>query len=360
MTVYAITIAAVLLCLLMASQAKVATKTKTGSTVALAPSAGIWYGIAGAILAMVAGLRWGVGTDFYTYVQLYSRYKTEVLESFRTFDEPGSKLLAWIASKIYDDPAMFFLLASLITVGLTLWCYRKHSIAVAMSFALFIFVGVWHGSFNGVRQFLAAAIILAAHRLAVDRKPLKYALAVLLAASFHLSAVVMLLLYFLPNRKLKGGMIVVILGGAVAALYATDAVLEVIQLVTDDPDLGLNAYAQREVNPLRVAVSAAPMLFYWTRGASTEDDGDWFYRNMAVVHFGFMLAGSASAYITRFGIYPLVFLPLVVPRMVDFPDRRMTSLVRIAAVVLYAVFWYTDVAGSSSLNNFTFVFGRTD
>jgi hypothetical protein len=310
--------------------------------------------LASLILICVAGLRWGVGTDFFGYVRNYDIYKVHFFTDLRNFDEPGLKGLAWLVSKLHDDSSVFIFAASALTLGLALWTLTRYSTAVLMSFLLFIFVGNWHDSFNGVRQYLAAAIIFAGHRFIVDKRPIRYALVVLLASSVHISALAMAMLYFVPRKKLRVAMILPMVGAALAALYASDAVLGLIEVVTEE-EVTLTTYVTTAVNPLRIAVAVAPALLYWTKGARTEADGEWFYRNMAMVHAAVMLAASWSAYLGRFGIYTTVFLPLVLPRLIDFHDRRLTLLARGAALLLYAAFWYVEVSGSSALNDFHFL-----
>lgn len=310
--------------------------------------------LASLILICVAGLRWGVGTDFFGYVRNYDIYKVHFFTDLRHFDEPGLKGLAWLVSHLHDDSAVFMFAASAITLGLILLALTKYSTAAAMSYLLLIFVGTWHGSFNGVRQYLAAAIIFAGHRLIVDRRPVAYALVVALAASVHISALAAAILFFVPRKRLSGAMVLLMMGVAVAALYASDAALALVEVVTDE-QVELTTYVTTRINPLRIAVAVAPILLYWTKGVRTEADGEWFYRNMAVVHAAVVLAASWSAYLTRFSIYTTVFLTLALPRLIDFHDRRLTLLARGAALLLYAAFWYVEVSGSSALNDFHFL-----
>ncbi|MEZ5114070.1 MAG: hypothetical protein R2693_11700 [Nocardioidaceae bacterium] len=98
---------------------------------------------------------------------------------------------------------------------------------------------------------------------------------------------------------------------------------------------------------------------YFTKSQVTEKDGEWFYRNIIIVNAVVLIAASFAFYLGRFGIYTTVFLPLALPRLIDFPDRQVTALVPGAALVLFSVYWYVDVSGSSSLNQFHFIFDKT-
>lgn len=319
-------------------------------------SARVFVGAAALVLVGVAALRWRVGADYWQYVRNYDAYKASFFTDLRSFNEPGIKGIAWLVSLVHDEPTVFLGAASILTIALMLWTITRYSIAIGLSYLLFVFVGTWHGSFNGVRQFLACAIVLAGHRFILDRKWIKYLLVVVIAASFHFSALAMLGLYAVPNRRLRLRTVLVVMATAVAALYASDAALTLLDLVKDD--FIVTDYVMRSIHPLRVAVALLPVLLYWSPGVRTEADGEWFYRNIAVVHAAVMLAASWSAYMARFGLYTTAFLPLLLPRLIDFPDRRLTFLVRSVVVILYSGYWYIEVSSSSALNSFRFVFYR--
>lgn len=352
MTVYWLTIGAVGFLMWLATVTDPSIDRRVPGKLLYTASSKIFVGAGALVLMGIAAFRWGVGTDFFGYIRNYDIYKVSFFSSLSSFDEPGIKGIALAVSLVGDDPAVFIVVTSLMTVGLMLWTITRYSTSLWMSFMLFIFVGSWHGSFNGVRQYLAVAILLASHRLIVDRKPLKYVLAIFVAASFHISALAMIALYFVPNFRMRGRLILVLVFTTIGALYASDLVLDIVSFVKED--LAVNSYVTTAISPLRIAVAIAPVLLYWSRGVGTEKDGDWFYRNMAIVHAVVMAAGSWSAYLGRFGIYTLAFLPLALPRLVDFPDRKVTFVARVAVILLFSMFWYVDVSGSSALNNFQF------
>jgi hypothetical protein len=355
-TVYWVTIALVLYLTWLARATDPRLDARAAGKLPEAVSSRAFLGAAGLVLVAVAALRWGVGTDFFQYVDNYQSYKSSFFSDFATLDEPGIKSIAWVVSHLKDDAAVFMASTSIITVGLILWTITRYSNALIASFLLFIFVGSWHGTFNGIRQYLACAIVFAGHRLIMERKLLRYLLVVVLASLFHISALATLALYFVPNRRLAGRTIALLAVGALAILYLSDTALVLVEAVRGE--IVITEYTTRNVNPLRVAVAVVPVLLYWTRGVRVERDSDWFYRNMMVVHAVVVLAASWSAYLTRFGIYTSVFLPLVIPRLIDFPDRRLTAVARVAVVLMYAAYWYVAIATSANLSNFRWMTGR--
>ena len=207
-----------------------------------------------------------------------------------------------------------------------------------------------------MRQFLAAAIVVAGHRFIVERRFLPYLLVVTMAGLFHVSAFAFILLYFVPQKRLRAPALLLLLGVAMVALYSSDAVINVIATVTEGDYTG-QAYIFRQVNWLRIAVAVVPVGLYSMRAVEFTPR-EWFYRNMAVIHAAVMLAASGSAYLARFGIYTSAFLPMFIPRLVKFENRGLTILARSVVLLLFLVYWYVEASGPSGLNEFHWIFDR--
>lgn len=356
MTVYYVTIAMVLYLAILAQAMQ---PTTSHANIDARPKTRLYWVfalLAGSVLALVNGLRWRVGTDYGGYALNYNYYAESFRDSLQAFSEPGIRAIAWISSQIYDDYATMMLLSAVIIVGLSVWTLVKSTDSIIISLMLYILAGSWHGSFNGIRQHIAAAILFAGHRFIIERRIGPYLAVVTLAGLFHVSAFAFVLLYLVPRNRLRGSAILLLLGAAAAALYLSDGIIAAIETVTED-DYSGQPYVFNDVNSLRIAVAVAPMLLYFS-SKSTTAPSEWFYRNMAIVHAVVMVAASGSTYLARFGIYTTPFLPLFIPQLVNFEDRTLTNLARVAVLLLFFYYWFSAVSPSESLNNFQWVFDR--
>lgn len=316
----------------------------------------VWF--TGVVLILVSGLRWGVGTDYWQYSRNYNYYVQDVWEDFRTLNEPGLKLIAKLASLVNDDYVVMFFLAAVVTVGLVVWTISKYSNAFAFSILLYIFSGSWHGSFNIVRQFLAGAILFAGHRYIVERKFIKYMLVVAIASLFHISALAMIVLYFIPNRKLKPKEIVFLIGIMVLITLSYDYVFGLIESMREG-SMADSDYANRQINILRIVISAAPLSVYFLMTDKRRlSDSDHFYVNVMLVNTAIWLMGYNSAYLVRFAIYTDVFAVLAYPRILRFNHKYIEILVKTAILVLFFIYWYIEVSGVPDLRYYRWIFDR--
>ena len=318
--------------------------------------------LAGAVLIAVAALRWRVGTDYPNYMVLYPAYSTDPWQDYTLSGEPGIKIIAMAARLIHDDYATMMAIASVVTIGLSVRTLYRYSPAFAFSLFLFAVTGPWLGSFNGVRQYLACAVIFAGHRYILDRRFLRYAGVIGVAALFHISALVGILFYFLPRRRLS--VLTAVTAGLAAAL-ATEAygrVLEIVTTIRSDAEFGgPGSYFTEELSPLRILVAVAPLIFYAVvtdkKRLSAEDH---LYVHLLLVHAAVMVASSGSAYIARFGAYTGIFLCLAIPRLLPTKNKEMRALSLLAMVSLYAAFWYVETVNIPELANFRWIFDRPE
>lgn len=323
----------------------------------------VWAALlAGLLLVSIGALRWRVGTDYWTYAALYPSYASEPISELGLLGEPGINFIAKASRALYDDYATMIFLSSVITVGLFVLVLYRHSPAFAISIFLLAVTGPWLGSFNGVRQYLAVAIIFAAHPLILRRRFVPFAVAVAVAGLFHISALACLLLYFLPRRPLS------LLSGSVAGIAALAAtgfygrILEVAQFLRPESDFGTSgSYFLEELSPLRVLVAIAPLVFYlFITDHEQLGQDDHFFVHVLLVHAAIMVAASGSAYIARFGIYTGIFLCLALPRLLPTKHPEWRVFVTFVLGALYFSFWWVETASSPELANFRWIFSRPD
>lgn len=311
-----------------------------------------------AILICVAGFRSGVGTDYWQYAAAYDKYVLNIWDAIFNFKEPGINIIAKISSWIYDDYTVMFFIAATITVGLSVWTISKYSNTFAFSILLYIFTGAWNGSFNGVRQYLACAVIFAGHRYIIDRKFIKYILIVLMASAFHITAIVMIMLYFIPLKKIDLKEILLFTIGIILLLYSYDIVFGFVETIKGKP-IVMHSYMLTQVSYFRIAVAVAPLLVYFLftlkKNLRLEDI---FYINILFVNATLMLVTSNSAYLARIGIYTDIFAVLSYQRLLNFQNKKLVQIMKIFILSLYVVFWYIGASGDGSMRNFEWIFNR--
>lgn len=308
-------------------------------------------------LIFTAGLRYYVGTDYGGYYKGLTIFGNKLSSSLKELDEPILPIIANIVSLFTDDGLYFILVCSVITITLMMVYTFKYSDSLIFCVLLFVFTGNWHGTFNGVRQFLAAAIVFAGHRLILEKKFLKYLFVVFLAFCTHKSAVIMIIPYFILRNRITLKNVILLLIGTVVLSYNYETIFSFIGFLKDsEMQMGDLEYYSNSVNMLRVLVYCAPpVVILFLYSGNNPDKIQTFYINILLVNAAAVLATSNSTYLSRLGIYTNVFTPLALAKLLKFKDKYIETPIKCIVVLLYAVFWYIEVSGSQTLANFHWI-----
>ena len=317
-----------------------------------------FFVLATATLIFVSGFRYYVGTDYSGYLKGFEQFASSFWTSFKTLDEPGIKFVAKLV-KIFGGNAVAFIFAcAFITVILFLSTIYKNTDKLLLATLLYVFMGCWHGSFNGVRQYLAAAIIFAGIKFMKERKFWKYALIVFIAFLFHASAIIMIFPYFIVYNRINFKNIGLLIIASIVVLFSFSELLDLAGFILRS-DLVADEYVTNSVNILRVLVAIAPAIFfilvYSSRSISNEQR---FWINLLIIDGIVMFATSNSTYFARMGIYTAPFSALGISELVKGLKPRERNLFPIVILVAFFLFWVYSVQTSDALNNFKWVFGR--
>ena len=298
-------------------------------------------------LILVAGLRHGIGTDYWAYYRTNVKDWQIVWNAFVRYKEPGIRLLSKITRDIADSGTGLILLSSLITVGIYCLMIYRYSTMYLVSMLVFLFLGDWAGSFNGVRQYLAAAVLFAGHRFILKRKLIPYLLVVFLASLFHRTALVMIIPYFLFTRKPDLTQFILLAAGALVIRFSYDIVFDLIGnykgTIVDFQD----QYITNSINPLRIAVCFIPViLFLLTNGKQNLNKEQTIYINALFFNAFAMLAAAGSTYLGRIGLYTGAMVTIGYGHLFKtIPEGKNRGMVILTVMTVLLIYWLYSLWG---------------
>lgn len=153
----------------------------------------IIFAIPFVLLFLVSAFRFDVGYDYFAYYGMV----TDVSDDNYDRLEPLSYLLVLIA-RYFEAPYLLFILFAIPTYIPVFW-FCKRTGHPQLAFWIFIFF-FWLDSFGIIRQAAAMGIILIAFQALFERNFKRYLLFCILASLFHMTALVMLPIYFVYHH----------------------------------------------------------------------------------------------------------------------------------------------------------------
>lgn len=307
-------------------------------------------------LIFTAGFRYKIGADFTAYYNVDKVYKANFWDALIRLDEPGILLIINFTKLFSTDGAAYIFNFSLFTILLSTIVLLRYTDDYLFTMMLYIFCGCWHGTFNGVRQYLAATILLLGLHYIREKKLVKYAIVVFIAFLFHKSAIVMMVPYFVMRNKINTRNVLLLTAGTMLIAMNYDTIFSLIGALKEH-DVIMDTYATASVNGLRILANAAPAIvaIVLNRGRELDED-ETFCINGLIINAAAMLAAANSTYLARISVYTGYFIPLCLSRVVRMKNKHLELSLRIAIVVLFAVFWYVEVSSYPALNDFKWVF----
>ena len=257
-----------------------------------------------------------------------------------------------LKSVIGNRDVVFFLIVAAIQILCVVLVYRKYSEDFFLSVFLFIAsTDYLSWTFNGVRQFIAAAMIFATLGLIMKRKWIPVIIVILLASTIHGSAIIMLPVVFVCmgrawNRWTVLAILLTIL--AILFLNKTTSILDTVISATQYEGLTYNEIweADNGTNPIRVLVYSVPALMSLIGRRYLEAEEDpliGFCVNMSVISAGLYLLSMVTSgiYIGRLPIYMSLYSYIALPWMINHMFTEHTArFIKVAAIVCYLAFFY--------------------
>lgn len=151
------------------------------------------------LYSIVFGIRYGVGTDHIAYWKIYQSalLGNDIYQKF----EPGFAALITFCTKLKLAPPFFFFIVAFLQIFFLFRIFKgKEEVLPFMAF-VFMIACAWLSYSNGMRQILSFCVFAYSLQFIASKEPVKYYLCILLAISFHSSALILLLVY--PILRLK-------------------------------------------------------------------------------------------------------------------------------------------------------------
>lgn len=312
------------------------------------------------IFAYVTGQRFVFG-DTNAYIDSFNNIDvtvSEVLSEFKLGEEHLFLLIkVFIRQYISTEPRVFIEIVSFITIVPILYFYFNYSGDLKFAFLLFVLSGCWEHSMNGLRQYLACAIMLMAFSLLYKRKWYLYIPIVILAAQIHTSAYIFIVVYFIANKPAWGKFtkIMLVIGLFLLVTYpVTGSFMN--NLFVENTDYG-EKYNTSEfnysINIIRVAVMSVPIMVSFLNRKNMIGKYKYYdiVFNMSLLCAMCTLIGLLSAVYARLNLYFELFnVILLVWNINDIVKRERYKWIKYACIVCFVAYFLYQMVFTYNLS----------
>lgn len=278
--------------------------------------------------------------------------------------EVGFRLLTVAVRKLTSDYGVFIFLLGVLSIGPVIRLLNKYRSVIDVPTAVLLYTTVYFFSgFSQMRQCLAASIALYAFDAMLEKKALKAFLMIMLAASFHTVALVLVVPYGFSMMKLFNRRL--ILFAAVCGFAMVYLLKDSIAAVLGQSD---RYYIYSSMDSagfgLEQLVYHIPLFFVFYKGRK------WGGRHFAKVSISYLatafLVGMLGYVITILGRSYSIFLPmiLIMPYYIRIIKLRSTRVEKTAVNILVVgycilrfLIYITQYYNMDDLMPYTNIFG---
>ncbi|CAH1207695.1 Transmembrane protein EpsG [Paenibacillus allorhizoplanae] len=293
--------------------------------------------------ALIAGLRNNIGdTVFYIHSYRISNFTwAEVMAE----KDIGFGILQMILKSITDNPQPLIFITALVTNVLIVYVLYKYSKLFELSVYIYITSGLYIVSMNGIRQFLASAIVFAATKYLFEGNWKKYFLVVVFASFFHGSALILIPIYYIVRRKAWTSSTIVLLAGSVILIVGYSVISNAIfSAIADTHYSEYQNFQEGGANIIRVAISAVPLVFAFLGRHKLREIfpyGDYVV-NMSLLNFVVMAIATQNWIFARFTIYFGLYNVILMSWVISLFAKKQQKLVYYLVIGFYFVYFYYE------------------
>lgn len=189
------------------------------------------------VFSFISGIRWNVGVDHLSYLEQYNNFKD--YGYFTDNFEPGFKLITRLFAFLNSHFTIYFGFLAFMQIFFMYYAFKDERYLLPY-LGLVIIMGPHYLSWmNGIRQMIAATIFVFSIQFIQKRKLLLYVITILLASTIHKSAVLLIILYFIPQKNYFKNryinvillLITIIIGRNPAFLQASEFISNILSFI---------------------------------------------------------------------------------------------------------------------------------
>jgi len=313
------------------------------------------YIVPAVLLTVYAGLRNTIGD---TYYYMHSYRLLGILGKPEVRFSGHESFFDYFQNFMFDltkDPQMLIFITAAISCIPAVYIIYKYTKLYELGILLFVLTAYYTNSFNGIKQYVAAGIILLGTRYFFGEEKwdwLKFMLFVLIAYKIHSTAIVMVPVYFLARQRAWSFVSILAIVGSIFLLLAMDMIIPSMMGFIETSQYSEYSSVGWFTNGIasgssifRLPFVALPVVlsfFSLDKLRCLGKKGDVAV-NLSILNLSFYIISLYNWIFARFAIYTSIFLILLICWIIENAFRRRDRSIAYAiTVATYSVYFYTQ------------------
>lgn len=299
-----------------------------------------------------AALRSGF-VDTSAYIRGFIGLPSGLTAAIETFSEsgksPGWNFVQIILKTYFTTDYHWWLTIVAVATGVPIMItLRKKSADYLYSMFLFITSVTFIWMFNGIRQFLVAAILFGFYKLIQERNLIKFTILIFICSTIHATAWIVFPMYFFVTGKPFGKKMMLFVLAVLSCAITIAPLMNSMETILRDTTYAgnLDQFSEDDgVHPLRVLLFSVPVFLAFIKRKRIAQLNNGFINmciNMSTVSAGLYFVGmfTSGIMVGRLPIYFSLYNFILIPYLLNFVFQEQRKLFYAGFSIVYLVFYY--------------------
>lgn len=310
--------------------------------------------------AFIAAFRYMVGTDYFVtyYTGFYRILDGSKVDKF----EFGYYWLNRLIQLFTDNAFVLFFVTGVLFVGVVYKTIEEESINIPLSILLFMFTRYYFVGMNGVRQFIAIAILTYSIKYVIKEDVTKFLLCVFFACSFHYTSIIFVFVYFIarlevPKRRLVSWTII----DVVFFSFGTTFIINILQGTKYGRYIEKFSIAGENFTLLTIIINLILVCIAYEDYLERKEDKRYrVYLNIQLFAFWISLVLRAIPLMER--LYWFFSFPIIItfPYFLQGKTKLKKKIYKYFVLLIFLVYMVYDIGvlGDHGVLPYQFIFGK--
>lgn len=310
------------------------------------------------ILWLLCGLRYGIGTDYFSYKNIYETIVKTKSNSVNM--EIGFYLLCRFIGFFNADYKVFFLITSFLSIIFVYLRIILDSHSSDLSIIVYLSSFSYFTTFNIVRQSIAMGIIFFGTRYLEKKQPIKYFIFLVIAILFHKTAIIGLAFYYIYYVRFNNVInLLIIITAPIALIALKDQFLNLLKLTY--PSYVSRFEITPEFSALRISFEMVLLIIsiYYFKFLRNLSEGNALVNCQAII-LVFNIISFLIPYAHRIIMYFTFLQTLLVPsilKSIKFKSDKVIIGTFFVIYYLLYIYYSIKINNSGEILPYRWIFG---
>lgn len=300
---------------------------------------------------LLATVRYNVGTDYFNYMREFNNVNNisfyEYLSSNGIF-EIGNFTINKIAN-IFNNYTIVLAINSILALIPIYVSINNHinKIKISVAISMFIYLCIYFPlSLNLMTQFIAIGFVAIAYKYIFEKEPLKFTVMIFIASLFHTTALIILPIYFLWNKKkdriISKWKVFVVILICLTIVLNYQVILQWVSNIGPFNDYAIYVEARTKGanKDIYIKLLLFIIVFIFRKKLIKIDKRNELYILLIGLNLIIGLTGYTSPWIKRIAIYFEITQIFILPSFINFMRNKRDRSIIVLIICLYSIFYF--------------------